>query len=87
VVKYCNAEEREEYVIHIDESGTMSSKSANPAPPSHPEEAQSSPALKRSGSHLQEARAPLTTGPDGWIFVIQHDTLYAGPKITQSSPR
>jgi hypothetical protein len=65
----------------------MSSRCSNPAPQSHPEEAPGSLTLRRSEAQLQESFAPLTTGPDGWIFVIQHDTLYAGPKITQSSPR
>lgn len=92
MVKYCNEEERCDYIIHIDESGLMSAKCKNEALTSTlPEEALTS---GHTSAHLEEtqrdekfAYAPLTTGADGWIFVIQNDILYAAPKVTNTSPR
>jgi hypothetical protein len=30
---------------------------------------------------------PIVTGEQGWIFVLREDTLYAGPKVTETAPR
>ena len=30
---------------------------------------------------------PIVTGEHGWIFVLREDTLYAGPKVTETAPR
>jgi hypothetical protein len=39
------------------------------------------------GGMVHRSQDIVDTGPEGWIFVLRDDTLYANPKVTDSVPR
>jgi hypothetical protein len=78
IVQYLTTDDdRAPYVIHIDNHGYLYDLEKQNIKSSDDSEPQ----------QLQDNYRLLTTGSDGWIFVVKYDRLYANYKRTKVFPR